>query len=144
MVNAKENLNPVFRTTRNHFEIELRQPSSQSTFGNWRANPKIAILNNNNCNIKQISAKDLTCDVFVWIQFHLTWKSWQLQKHTGSSLYVLILFDTVIWPWKISEKLNCENFLQWNTKFSLQKVLVLLCFGSLDTLIIHGYIAQNL
>ena len=34
MVNTKENLNPVFRTTRDHFEIELRQSSSESTFGN--------------------------------------------------------------------------------------------------------------
>ena len=34
MVNAKEDLNPVFTTTRNHLEIEVRQPSFQRTFGN--------------------------------------------------------------------------------------------------------------
>ena len=97
MAHAKKNLNPASTTTRNHFEIEVIKPSFQSTFGNWKANPKITILNNNNCNIKQLSAKDLTYYVFVWIQFHLTWKSWQLRKHTGSSLYMLILFDPVIW-----------------------------------------------
>ena len=34
MVNVKENLNPVFTTTRNHFEIEVIKSSFQSTFGN--------------------------------------------------------------------------------------------------------------
>ena len=34
MVHVKENLNTVFTTTRNHFKIEVKKPSLQSTFGN--------------------------------------------------------------------------------------------------------------
>ena len=34
MVHVKENLNPVFTTTRSHFNIEVKKPSLQSTFGN--------------------------------------------------------------------------------------------------------------
>ena len=41
MVHAKANLNPLFITTRNHFKIEVMKLSFQSTFGNWRTNPKI-------------------------------------------------------------------------------------------------------
>ena len=40
MVHAKENLNLVFTATWNHFEIEVIKRSFQSTFGNWRTNPK--------------------------------------------------------------------------------------------------------
>ena len=41
MVLAKENLNLVFITTQNHFEIEVMKRSFQSTFGNGRTNPKL-------------------------------------------------------------------------------------------------------
>ena len=34
MVDVKDNLNPVFTTTRNPFEIEVIKSSFQSTFGN--------------------------------------------------------------------------------------------------------------
>ena len=33
MVHAKENLDLIFVTTRNHFEIEVMKQSFQSTFG---------------------------------------------------------------------------------------------------------------
>ena len=41
MVHAKENLNVLFITKQNHFGIEVMKRSFHSTFGNWRANPKI-------------------------------------------------------------------------------------------------------
>ena len=41
MVHAKESLNLVIITTRIHFEIEvMKQNYFQSTFDNWRTNPK--------------------------------------------------------------------------------------------------------
>ena len=41
MVHAKENLNLVFITIRNHFQIEVMKWSFQTTFGNRKTNPKI-------------------------------------------------------------------------------------------------------
>ena len=41
MVHAKENLNLVFITTQNYFEIEVIKQTFQSKLGNWRTNPKI-------------------------------------------------------------------------------------------------------
>ena len=41
MVHEKDNLNTVFKTIWNNCEIEIMKPSFESTFGNWRANPKI-------------------------------------------------------------------------------------------------------
>ena len=44
LVHAKENINPVFITTRNHSETMVMKRSFQGTFGNWRRNSKIKKL----------------------------------------------------------------------------------------------------